>query len=111
MYYDYYGGPRFAWSWEDAYEEACEKHPYEANNEPEPPIVDMRTFTGIIIYNQFISGAAIKQNDDYVKIRCVSDLLKIDKINEEGGSHCQKCNEFNEYVADPYYVCYSCKNG
>ena len=236
--YGYDGGPSFVW--EELYEKACEEYPYEASHEPEPPVVDMRTFTGIIIDRQFIggdcknyyengklhrndgpaiesldgtlkiwyvngvrhredgpafinknnrtiwykhgkkhrldgpateipfnprlnlyfidgkeldkeawekqrvlakyngslssalktlteyakalennslpkainenAGATIKQNDDYIKLKCTSDLLKLDKINEEGGSRCQKCNEFNEYVADPYYVCYSCKN-
>jgi len=53
----------------------------------------------------------IIQNDDYVKIKSATDLLTLDKIAKEGGSRCQNCNEFNEYVADPHYVCYSCKNG
>jgi hypothetical protein len=45
------------------------------------------------------------------KLRNITDLFTLDQIEKEGGSRCKQCNEFNEYVVDPYYVCYSCKNG
>lgn len=43
-----------------------------------------------------------------VNLAIIDEVQDISKT--ETGSHCQKCNYFNEYVSEDNYVCYSCKH-
>lgn len=96
----------------ESYSEPIRIYPADASG---TSLGDVRLFGGTYWDN------TNQQNDHFQEaveqIRQEEDrkiLETIEKCAQEtaqtGGSYCQKCNEFNEYISDSSYICYSCRH-